>query len=409
MQSFRFSPPLRGARARRISLRVVALALFCGLLLSGCESDPAGKGAQAGPPAVGVITIQPRPVTIVTELPGRTAPYLIAEVRPQVAGIILERLFQEGADVTEGMPLYQIDPALYQARVNSAKATLKKAKANVDAATARVARYKRMLQSRSVGIQDYDDAVAAAEQTLAEVAIAEAELDHAVIELERTVVRSPITGRIGKSNVTKGALVTASQAEPLATVQQLDPMYVDVTQPSVEYMRLKRELESGLFERANGSSRQVELVLEDGTVYSRKGTMEFADITVNKDTGAITMRIRFDNPGYDLLPNVYVQARLKTAHQQQGITVPQRSVMRDPDGKAYALVVGEGGKVEKRFVTAPRTLGNTWLVTQGLSAGDKVVVDGFQNVIFSPGAPAPVVSPVDATPLQEGPPPAEKR
>ena len=409
MQLLRFSPSVPGARAGRLSVRVAALALVCGLLLSGCESDPAGKGKPAGPPAVGVIAIQPRPVTITAQLPGRTAPYLIAEVRPQVAGIILDRMFQEGADVTEGMPLYQIDPALYQARVNSAKATLKKARANVDAATARVARYKRMLQSRAVGVQDYDDAVAAAEQTLAEVAIAEAELDHAAIELERTVVRSPITGRIGKSNVTKGALVTASQAEPLATVQRLDPMYVDVTQPSVEYMRLRRELESGLFESANGGSRQVELVLEDGTVYSRKGTVEFADITVNKDTGAITMRIRFDNPGYELLPNVYVQALLKTAHQEQGITVPQRSVMRDPDGKAYAFVVGEGGKVEKRFVTAPRTLGNTWLVTQGLAAGDKLVVDGFQNVIFSPGAPAPVVTPVDATPAQEAASPAEKR
>ena len=380
--------------------RAAAVILFCCLLPTGCNSTSGSKEGQAGPPEVGVITITPRPVTITTELPGRTAPYLIAEVRPQVAGIVLERMFQEGGEVTEGMPLYQIDPDLYRARLNSANASLQKAKANVEAATARVARYKEMLRSKSVGVQDYDDAVAASRQTMAEVSIAEAELEHASIELKRTVVRSPITGRIGKSNVTKGALVTASQAEPLATVQRLDPMYVDVTQPSVDYMRLKRDLESGLFQQAGKNAEQIDLILEDGSPYSRKGTMEFSDITVNQNTGSITMRIRFDNPNSELLPNIYVRARLQTAHQDHGITVPQRSVARDPDGKAYVLVVGDGGIVEKRFVTAPRTLGSAWLVTQGLSSGEKVVVDGFQNIIFSEGSPPPVVTPVDASPPQ---------
>ena len=406
MRFFRFSA-LPGVRAGRVFLRFAAVML-CALSLSGCESRPGGHEGRAGPPEVGVMAISPRPVTITTELPGRTAPYLIAEVRPQVAGIILDRLFQEGGEVTQGMPLYQIDPDLYRARVNSAKASLQKARANVDAAAARVARYKEMLKSKSVGVQDYDDAVAASRQTLAEVAIAEAELEHAAIELERTVVRSPITGRIGKSNVTKGALVTASQAEPLATVQRLDPMYVDVTQPSVDYMRLKRDLESGLFQQAGGAADQVELVLEDGAVYSRKGTVEFSDTTVHQNTGSITMRIRFDNPKYELLPNIYVRARLQTAHQARGITVPQRSVARDPDGNAYVLVVGDGGVVEKRFVTAPRTLGNAWLVTEGLAPGEKVVVDGFQNIIFSEGASAPVVTPVEAA-LPQGPSPTEKR
>ncbi len=370
-------------------------ALFC-LLLAGCDAPPKGQETQDKAPQAGVITVKPRPVTITTELPGRTAPFLIAEVRPQVAGIILDRLFQEGGDVTQGMPLYQIDPALYRARVNSAKATLQKARANVDAAAARVSRYKQMLPSKSVSIQDYDDAVAASRQTIAEVAIAEAELEHATIELERTVVRSPITGRIGKSNVTQGALVTANQAEPLATVQQLNPMYVDVTQSSVDYMLLKRDLESGLFRQADNSEGQVELILEDGTVYNKKGTVQFSDITVNQKTGSITLRIRFDNPDYTLLPNIYVRAKLRTAQQAEGITVPQQSVSRDADGKAYVLVVKNGGTVEKRFVTAPRTLGNAWLITEGLAPGEKVVVDGFQNIFLQENGPAPEVTPVEA-------------
>ena len=390
---------LRGIRAGGTTHTAAAFLTI--LLLAGCQAKSEGEGGRTAPPEVGVIAIAPRPVTIITELPGRTAPYLIAEVRPQVAGIVLERLFQEGGEVTEGMPLYQIDPDLYRARADSASAALQKARANVEAAEARVARYKEMLKSKSVGVQDYDDAVAAARQTAAEVAIAEAELERAAIELKRTVVRSPITGRIGKSNVTKGALVTASQPEPLTTVQRLDPMYVDVTQPSVDYMRLRRELESGLFQRTDGPAEQVDLILEDGAVYSRKGIMEFSDTTVNQTTGSITMRIRFDNPNYELLPNLYVRARLQTAQQERGITVPQRCVARDPDGRAYVLVVGEGGVVEKRFITAPRTLVNAWLVTQGLSPGENVVVDGFQNIIFSEGAAPPVVTPVNVSLPQE--------
>ncbi len=371
----------------------LAAAAVCLILLTGCGSSPADNNAQAGPPKAGVITVSVRPVTITAELSGRTAPFLIAEVRPQVAGIILDRMFQEGADVKAGEPLYQIDPALYRARVNSAKATLQKAKANVDSANARVVRYKEMLKTRSVSIQDYDDAVAAARQTAAEVAIAEAELEHASIELERTFVRSPITGRIGKSNVTQGALVTASQADPLATVQQLNPMYVDVTQSSVDYMRLKREVESGLFHSVNGDALVV-LVLEDGSIYGEKGAVQFSDITVNRDTGSITLRVKFANPKQELLPNVYVRARLQTASQPEGITLPQQSVSRDAKGQAYALVVGEGGAVERRAVTAPRTLGNAWLITGGLKAGEKVVVDGFQNIVFSEQGPAPVITPV---------------
>ncbi len=380
---------------QRCDTRIFSLAAaLCLMLPAGCESPPAaGVNAQAGAPRAGVITVSARPVTITTELSGRTAPYLIAEVRPQVAGIILDRLFQEGADVTAGMPLYQIDPALYRARVNSAKASLQKARANVESAAARVSRYKEMLKSKSVGIQDYDDAVAAARQTSAEVALAEAELEHASIELERTSVRSPITGRIGKSNVTQGALVTASQADPLATVQQLDPMYVDVTQASVDYMRLKREVESGLFQRVNGDAL-VELVLEDGSIYGEKGSVQFSDITVNRNTGSITLRIKFPNPKQELLPNIYIRARLQTARQSEGITVPQQSVSRDAAGRAYVLVAAANGTVERRAVTAPRTLGNAWLITGGLAAGEKVVVDGFQNIVFSEKGPAPVITPV---------------
>ncbi len=398
----RTPPTLRLTRARRVFLPA-ALLLVPVLLFSGCDSSKPGTdapGAAGGPPKAGVITIHPRPITITAELSGRTAPYLIAEVRPQVAGIILERLFQEGADVTEGMPLYQIDPALYRARVNSAKATLQRARANVAAATARASRARRMLESKAIGVQDYDDAAAAAGQTLADVAIAEAELEHAQIELTRTTVLSPISGRIGKSNVTQGALVTASQADPLATVQQLDPMYVDVTQSSVEYMRLKKDIESGVFRRADGAEGNVELLLEDGSIYDHKGTVEFSDITVNRNTGSITMRIKFQNTRFELLPNVYVRARLSTAQQARGISVPQQCVSRGASGRAYVLVVGEGDKVERRFVNAPRTLGDAWLITEGLKEGERVIVDGFQNIFFREGAPAPVITPVNVDAAQ---------
>ncbi len=388
------------ARARSAFARAALPPLL--LILAACGDNSTGINAAPPPPEAGVITVTARPLTLVTELSGRTAPLLIAEVRPQVDGIIQERLFEEGADVSRGMSLYRIDPALYRARVNSAAAALEKARANAAAAKVREERYRRMRGSQAIGEQDYDDALAAHKQALAEVSIAAAELDYANIQLERTAVLSPISGRIGKSSVTRGALVTANQPEPLATVQQLHPMYVDVTQSSAEYMRLKREMERGLFENAGEGRATAELIMEDGAVYSRKGTVQFSDITVNRDTGSITLRIKFDNPDCELLPNVYVRARLQTARLPRGITLPQRAVSRDAKGRAFTRVVAANGTVERRYITTLGTLGEDWLVQEGVAPGEKVAVDGIQNIRFTEGGPAPVVTPVDLSPQAPG-------
>jgi membrane fusion protein (multidrug efflux system) len=374
---------------RNSMLLGAAAAAAVAAMLAGCgakQAGPAQGGAQQAP-EVAVFTVTPQALAMSTELPGRTAAYQVAEVRPQVGGLIQKRLFTEGADVKAGVQLYQIDAATYQAAYNSAKANLAKAKANLAAAAPKVARYKELVAIEGVSRQDYDDAVAAHEQAKAEVEAAQAAVDSARINVDYTKVASPISGRISRSNVTPGALVTAGQATALTTVQQLDPIYVDVTQSSEELLRLKREMESGSLKKANGQAA-VTLLLADGSKYALPGKLQFSDVSVDPGTGNVTLRALFPNPKHDLLPGMFVRAVLETGVSEQAIAVPQMGVTRNPKGEATALVLNKEGKVEQRVLQTGGTIGDKWLVKSGLVAGDRVIVEGLQKV--KPGAPAVV-------------------
>ena len=369
-----------------LSLILIAAAA----LTAGCQKTTAGAPGAAHPaqvPAVGVHTVAPRSLSITTELPGRTTAYQVAEVRPQVGGLIQKRLFAEGADVKAGAQLYQIDAATYQAAYNSARAALSKAKANLMAATPKVARYKELVAIEGVSRQDYDDAVASAEQAKADVEAAAAALDTARINLDYTKVAAPISGRISRSNVTPGALVTAGQAGALTTVQQLDPIYVDVTQSSTDMLRLKRELESGSLKK-NGGQARVTLLLADGSKYAQEGKLQFSDASVDPGTGNVVLRALFPNPKHDLMPGMFVRAMVDSGVDEQAILVPQQGVTRNPKGEATALVLNKEGKVEQRVLTTGATVGDQWLVKSGLAAGDQVIIEGLQKV--RPGAPAQI-------------------
>ena len=374
-----------------------AIALICSAaLISGCNES--SGGAQKPPPAeVGVFTVASAPLPMSTELPGRTSAYLIAEVRPQVGGVIQKRLFVEGANVQAGTSLYQIDSASYEAAVNSAKAALAKARANLLTTQPKVARYKELVEIEGVSRQEYDDAVAANEQAQADVATAQAALDTANINLKYTKVLAPISGRIGRSSVTPGALVTASQTTALTTVQQLDPIYVDVTQSSNDLLRLKRELESGNLKK-NGQAK-VTLLLADGTTYAEAGKLQFSDVTVDLATGNVTLRALFPNPRFDLLPGMYVRAVVENGINEKAIVVPQQGVTRNQKGQATALVLNKEDVVEPRVLETSGTLGDKWLVTSGLADGDRVIIEGLQKV--RPGAPATVAKPAAATAAPE--------
>lgn len=386
------------SNARRDGAAIPGLLIVAGVLivaalaLTGCDQPPHAANARAAPPPpeVGVITVARAPITLTTELPGRTSSFVIAEVRPQVGGIVQKRAFTEGAEIKAGQVLYQIDPATYQAAYDSAKAALAKAEANVTVARLKAERYKELSAINAVSKQSHDDAIATLKQAEADVAADKAALQSARINLDYTTVVSPIAGRIGKSSVTQGALVTANQAQALATVQQLDPIYVDVTQPSTVAMRLKRELESGRLKRAgNNQAAQVKLVMSDGTAYPHDGTLAFTDVTVEPTTGSITLRAVFPNPNRDLLPGMYVRAVLQEGVDEQAILVPQQSVARNPQGKATALLLGPDGRVEQRVIETDRAIGDKWLVTSGLQGGEQLIVDGVQKV--RPGAPAKAV------------------
>ena len=371
-----------------------AIALICtSAFVVGCNKSP-GAAPQAQAPEVGVYTVEAKPLPMTTELPGRTSAYQVAEVRPQVGGIIQKRLFVEGANVSAGTSLYQIDPATYQATLSSAQATLAKAKANLLTSQPKVARYKELVEMEGVSKQDYDDAVAANEQALADVAAAQAALETASINLKYTQVSAPISGRIGRSNVTPGALVTASQATALTTVQQLDPIYVDVTQSSNELLRLKREMDSGNLKKVGGDQAKVKLLLADGTTYAEAGKLQFSDVTVDQSTGNVTLRALFPNPKFDLLPGMYVRAVLETGVNEKAIVVPQRGVSRNQKGQATALVLNKDNIVEQRILTTAGTIGDQWLVSDGLADGDRVIIEGLQKV--KPGAPAAVAKPAPA-------------
>ncbi|EED3522102.1 multidrug efflux RND transporter periplasmic adaptor subunit AcrA [Salmonella enterica subsp. enterica serovar Virchow] len=367
---------------RGLTPLAVVLMLSGSLALTGCDDRQDQQGGQQMP-EVGVVTLKTEPLQITTELPGRTVAYRIAEVRPQVSGIILKRNFVEGSDIEAGVSLYQIDPATYQATYDSAKGDLAKAQAAANIAELTVKRYQKLLGTQYISKQEYDQALADAQQATAAVVAAKAAVETARINLAYTKVTSPISGRIGKSSVTEGALVQNGQASALATVQQLDPIYVDVTQSSNDFLRLKQELANGSLKQENGKAK-VDLVTSDGIKFPQSGTLEFSDVTVDQTTGSITLRAIFPNPDHTLLPGMFVRARLQEGTKPTALLVPQQGVTRTPRGDATVLVVGADNKVETRQIVASQAIGDKWLVTDGLKAGDRVVVSGLQKV--RPGA-----------------------
>ncbi len=350
------------------------------MLLSGCgKKDSAGQKPPAGPPEVGVVTIQPQRVALTTELPGRTTPLLIAEVRPQVGGIIQKRLFSEGSDVQAGQLLYQIDPAVYQAAFASAKAAQARAEANLNTVRLKEERFRDLVKINAVSRQDFDDAHATFKQAEADVASTVAAVESARINLAYTRVTAPISGRIGRSTVTDGALVTASQSAALATIQQLGSMYVDVAQSSSDLLKLKQNVASGMMKKGGGAQARVKLVLEDGSSYPLPGSLKFSEVTVDPSTGSITLRAVFPNPKQTLLPGMFVRAILEEGINEKAILVSQRGVTRNPKGEAMVLVVGAEEKVEPRPIKVVRTVGDNWLVSDGLKAGDRVILEGLQR------------------------------
>ena len=365
----------------RRTLLVILLLLAASV--AGCNRTQATAPPPPPPAEVGYVTIEPRRVTLTMELPGRTSAMLVAEVRPEVGGIVRNRLFTEGADVKQGEVLYEIDPSSYEAAHASAKAALARAEANVVPRRLKAERYKELVAINAVSRQDADDADAALRQAEADVEGAKAALETARINLAHTRVRAPISGRIGRSVVTTGALVTASQPTALATIQKLDPMYVDVTQSSANLLKLREKISAGKI-RKDAKGAVARLLLEDGTPYPLSGSLKFSDVTVNPGTGSLILRTVFPNPKGILLPGMYVRAVLEEGTDERGIVVPQRGVTRDPAGKAVALVVGANDNVESRSLEVSRVVGDGWLVEKGLSAGDRVIVEGLQKA--KPGA-----------------------
>ncbi|MGV8073190.1 MAG: efflux RND transporter periplasmic adaptor subunit [Syntrophobacteraceae bacterium] len=357
----------------------VLMTLASLLVPGGCEKGDSRQAMPTQVPEVAVVTIQEQKIELTTELPGRTSAYLIAEIRPQVNGIIQKRLFKEGSDVKAGQLLYQIDPAPFQVAYDSAKASLGKAEANLPSIRLRVERYGELLADKAVSRQDYDDAAAAMEQVKAEIEYWKTAVEGARINLGYTRVTAPISGRIGRSSVTDGALVTAYQPTSLATIQQMDPIYVDVTQSSAELLRVKCNLENG--RAGNGENRRkVRLLLEDGTPYPQEGTLQFRDVTVDPATGSFIVRIVVPNPEQTLLPGMYVRGIVQECVAEQAILVPQQGVSRNPKGEPFALVVDDKGMVQMRPLTLNRAIRDQWLVSSGLSAGERLIVEGMLKV-----------------------------
>ncbi|HOX14726.1 MAG TPA: efflux RND transporter periplasmic adaptor subunit [Smithellaceae bacterium] len=346
----------------RHGLMTAAVIIATGLIFGGC-SDKAGGPPPT--PEVAVVTIEPKPVTLTTELPGRTAAYLVAEVRPQVNGIIQKRLFTEGADVRSGQVLFQIDPALYQAALDRSEAQL-------STLQLKEKRLKELLSDKAVSRQDYDDTSAALKSVQAEVQAAR-------INLKYTTITAPISGRIGKSSVTVGALVTAHQPVALATIQQMDPMYVDVTQSTADILRLRNLLVKGQLDQNGKNQKKVRLRMDDGAEYPLTGTLQFRDISVDPSTGSVILRMVFPNPKDVLLPGMFVRTVVQEGVNKQAILVPQQGVSRDPKGNPLVFIADKDGKVEQRPLTLDRALGDAWLVSSGLAAGERVIVEGMQK------------------------------
>ena len=358
--------------------------LFAALVLAGCEKSKHSTAPVHTLQEVGVVTLKPQKVAITVELPGRITAFRVSDVRPQVDGIILKRLFTEGGDVTEGQQLYQIDPARYQAAYDSAKATVARSEATLVLNQLTERRQRKLLDTRVISSQDHDNAYAALKEAEAAVAAWKATLEAAQINLNYTKVLSPISGRIGRSSVTEGALVANGQSTALAKVTQLDPIYVDVTQASSQLLRLQRALNKGQLQSVRAQKTSVRLTLEDGSEYPEKGTLEFSEVSVDTGTGSVTLRAIFPNPNHILLPGMFVRAQGDAGVDDQAILVPQRAVSRNQKGEPTVLVVGADNKVELRPFQTERTIGGNWLVTAGLKAGDKVIIEGLQKV--APGA-----------------------
>jgi membrane fusion protein (multidrug efflux system) len=360
-----------------MSARLYPLLILTGLLV-GCDD----KTPPPAPikPQVGVVTIHAGPVVITTELPGRVTAYRAADVRPQVGGVILKRLFIEGDDVKAGQVLYQIDPAPSEASLASAQASVAKAEAGVTSDQLTYDRYRPLAQAQAISKQDLDTALATLRQGQADVASGRASVKTAAINLAYTKVTSPIGGRTGRSSVTEGALVTPNQSSSLVTVTQLNPIYVDVTQPSSTLLRFKRELASGQIKAAGDNAAPVRLVLEDDSAYDQPGKLQFSEVSVDQGTGSVTLRAIFPNDKGLLLPGMFVRETLEEGTRQNGLLVPQRGVTHDAKGQATALVVGADGKVAERNVVVDRAIGNDWLVSKGLADGDRVILDGLQKV-----------------------------
>jgi membrane fusion protein, multidrug efflux system len=373
------------------------------LILAGCkQAGPPGAAAgKKESPEVGYVVIKHEQVTLTTELTGRVSPQLVAEIRPQVGGIIKKRLFEEGGQVKGGDVLYQIDPAPFQAALASAKAALAKAEANAFALRKKADRYRQLAPIKAISQQEFDDTLAAVNQAEADIASGKASVETASINLAYTRVTAPITGVIGRSSVTPGALVAANQAESLAVIQQLDPVFVDVTQSSAEVLRLKRSLASGALKGAGQGQAAVSLVLEDGSAYPNVGMLKFSEVSVDQTTGSVTLRAQFANPDQLLLPGMFVRGILQEGVREQALLVPQRGVSRNTAGKATALVVGENEVVEQRLLTAERTIGDAWLVRDGVQPGDRVIVEGVQRI--RPGATVKAVPYTDKTPATINP------
>ena len=361
-------------------------ALVGSVALSGC--DQVAEQPKASAPAatpVGVVTLNSQAITLKKELPGRVSAFQIAEIRPQVSGIVQSRLFEEGTQVEKGQALYQINPDIFEAELAASRAAVARAEASIASSKSKASRYKELLAIKAVSQQDFDEADAASKQASAELLTAQSQLKSAQINLDYSHVSSPISGQISKSSVTVGALVSAGQTSALATVTQLDPIYVDLTQSSNELTKLKRALASGALGVDSTTQTDVELIMEDGSVYPHKGTLQFSEVTVDPSTGSVTLRAKFPNPEKLLLPGMYVRAEVVEGVKSDAILAPQRGVSRNTKGEPTAMVVSKNNTVESRVLKVERTLGANWLVSEGLADGDQLIVEGLQKI--RPGAP----------------------
>lgn len=361
-----------------MNLRIVLLLLTLAVSSGSCEKQRTIN--PPSPPEVAYVTVEPERILLTEELPARVVASLVAEIRPEVSGIIKRHLFVEGSDVKQGEVLYEIEDASYRVAYENAQASLKRAEATLPSLRSKVERYKELVEINAISRQEYEDTLSALRQLEADIEYFKGAVEAQRINLERTRIRAPIDGRIGKSNVTIGALVVAYQQAPLATIQRLDPIYVDATQSTAAWLKLKRQMETGFLRRTNPEGATVRLLLEDGRLYPWRGRFKFSDVTVDPTTGSFTLRMVFPNPDHTLLPGTYVRTILEEGVVENGILVPQQAVQRDIKGRPMVMVVDEKGEVEPRLVELDRTVGDKWLVAKGLRAKERVVVEGLQRI-----------------------------